>query len=471
MKLSIVRGLAVSSIAVLALSGCTNKRQETKIKTLETQLDSLQEQLNETVDSNDKELSLQQQATRTLEIETTEQINQLTQERDRLAAETATLKQQIARAEAERLARIPKNTTAPAPAQPELDPTKETKFTQALVTITGDVTSGTGFVVQTEGKRYLYSPTATLIGNSRLAVTTASGEKLTKFGDLQTAEGYAVIRLELLEADALTALQIAPESTRVSSANKVACLGLTAGSAAITGTLGNAFGQNHEFIELDPTLLANRSGGPVIDTTTGQVLGIIINPAPVHTALWEARAAPGAVPLSASRLNRPLAWQPLPVAAFLAEAKKIADFDRLTRVAQALGVLVPSPNGLGAEVAVADSHTAIAILTAAKELLFATEAATLHQQLATKSARVSGADLKKRVASFYASATAHLKRNDEAFQATQFSPYHRKAAADSIRWRKEAEQRLTTAAQTAITTDLTPAPEATKRDRNKPAGK
>ncbi|MEO0016769.1 MAG: hypothetical protein RLZZ522_52 [Verrucomicrobiota bacterium] len=469
MKLSIVRGLAVSSIVVLALSGCTNKRQELKIKTLETQLDSLQEQLNETVNSNDKELSLQQQATRTLEIETTEQINQLTQERDRLAAETATLKQQIARAEAERLARIPKNTSAPA--QPEFDPTKETKFTQALVTITGDVTTGTGFVVQTEGKRYLYSPTATLIGNSRLTVTTASGEKLTKFGDLQAAEGCAVIRLELLEADALTALQIAPESTRVSSANKVACLGLTAGSAAITGTLGNAFGQNHEFIELDPTLLANRSGGPVIDTTTGQVLGIITPPAPAHTSLWEARAAPGVLPLSASRLNRALAWQPMPVAAFLAEAKKIADFDRLTRVAQALGVLVPSPNGLGAQVAVADSHTAIAILTAAKEFLFAAEAATLHQQLATKSARVSGADLKKRVASFYASATAHLKRNDEAFQATQFSPYHRKAADDSIRWRKEAEQRLNTAAQTAITTDLTPAPESTKRDRNKPADK
>lgn len=469
MKLSIVRALAVSSIALLALPGCSNKRQELKIKALETELDTLQEELNETVEANDKELAAQQQATRTLEIETAEQINQLTQERDRLASETTTLKQQIERAEAERRGRVPKDASTPGHAN--FDPTKEAKFTQALATITGDVTTGTGFIVEAEGKRYLYTPTATLIGNSRLAVTTASGEKLTKFGDLQTAEGCAVVRLELLEADAVPALQLTPDSTQVSTDSKVACLGLTAGTGTITGVLGNAYGQNNDSIELDPTLLANRSGGPVIDTATGQVLGIVINPAPAHTALWEARAAPGVVPLSASRLNRTLAWQPMPVAAFLAEAKKIADFDRLTRVAQALGVLVPSPNGLGAEVTVAESQTAIAILTEAKEFIFATEAATLHQQLATKSARVSGADLKKRVASFYASATAHLKRNDEAFQLSKFSPYHRKAADDSARWRKEAEQRLVAAAQTASTTDLTPAPEPTKRDRNKPPGK
>lgn len=464
MSTSIFRGLAISGISLVALSGCSNKRQQAQIDKLQGQLDETKQEIQSTVDEMDKEIAAKEEAMRKLETETSEQIQQLTAERDKLRDDYEKARNEAARAEADRLASLPKDASTPGHA--DFDPAKETKFTHTLATIVGDVSTSSGFVVEASGKRYLYAPVGSLTSNSRLAITSSAGDKLTKFGDLEVAEGCPFVRLELLEADAIPALQIAASSIEVGNSTKIACLGINPSSAAVTGALTNAFGQNADSIDMDPNLLVNRIGGPVVETATGKVLGIILPPAVERSALWEDRPTTEAQ-LRVARLNRELAWQPVPVATFLAEAKRVADFDRLTKVAQALAAVSLTPERLVMDAAVNGTESAKSILTEAKDFPPAAEAVLLDGQLLAKKVRPSGAELKKRLMSMFVSAGGHLKRNSEGFEPAKFSPFHRKPVENSIRWRKEAVEHLVTASQTVSDLNLTPPSDnSSKRDRN-----
>jgi uncharacterized membrane-anchored protein YhcB (DUF1043 family) len=463
MKTSILRALAVTSISLLAIPGCTNKRQEIKINKLEAELDELQEELNTTVEEKDNEFAAKDAEMLKMENETSEQIQQLTAERDKLNSELTDAKRQLERMEADRQASIPKDASTPGHA--DFDPAKETKYSHAMASIVGDVTSGTGFVVDIEGKRYLYTPAGTLAGNSRLAITNANGDKFTKFGDLEVADGCPFVRLELLEAGEVVALQLAASGAEMNSATKLACLGMTASTGSVTGELTNAFGQSADAIDMDPNALTGKVGGAVIETATGKVVGIVITPTADRAELWADTTPTSDVQLRASRVNRSPSWQPIPVATFLAESKRIADFDRLTKVAQALATVTVTSDRIVLDSAVGSSDTAKGVLAEAKDFPPAAEATLLDTQLSGKKLRIPGAEIKKRVLSMFASANGHLKRNADGFDPAKFCAFHRKPVENSIRWRKEAIERLIAANQAVSGTDVSPPPSDNKRDR------
>jgi hypothetical protein len=461
-----MRGLAVSTISLLALSGCTSKRQAIKIKSLETDMENLQLDLEKTVEEMEKEISEKEDALRKAQDEASDQIRDLTQERDKIAAEYADFKRKADREAAALRAQVPKE--ASAPGHSDFDPSQETRFTDAMATIVGDATTFCGFIVEADGKRYLYTAGGSLSGNTRLAVTTSTGEKLTKFGDLEVAEGSPVVRLELLEADALPALAIAAAGTTVGSGTKLTCLGLSANSGSVIGEQLMAFGQSNDAIDSDPNLLVGKIGGPVLETATGKLLGIVVNPSVERAELWDDGTAPGTVPqLNVARLNRSLAWKPVPIASFLAEAKSIAEFDRLTKIAQGFGVVTLTLAGLELNATVADPHTAKSIFTEAKDFPPAADALIIQDQLATKKLRLGGNDLKKRVVSLFVSTSGYLKRNAAGFDPAKFSPYHRKMAENSLRWRADAEERLASASQAVSDADLTPPTKEPDPDRRR----
>lgn len=434
--------IALVSMAVLAMSGCTSKKQQARIKELEDQIEAIQEENNNTLNEREKELAERDEAARTAQSESATLIQQLTQERDAAALELASLKKVAARAEAARLASIPKD--ASSPGHQDYNPANEPKITQAIATIAGDASNGTGFVVAVGDKRYLYTAAHILDGNSRLTITNSAGLKFAKFGNLEVAEGASFVRLELLDAAEAPALELAPESTQVTASTAITAIGASTASGAVSGDRGTVFAQYDDAIDVDPNLLAGRSGGPLLANLTGKVIAIITSPSAERTELWTApvAAASGELPNRACRLNRKLQWKPVPVATFLAEAKKIADYDSITRVAQALAVLSPSPTGLGVETSVAGGQSALAILTKAKDLPIAAEVIAMHTQLAAKKARTSDADLKKRFGSLIASALSQMQRSSVGFEPAKFSSYHRRFADNSVKWRKEAIQRL-----------------------------
>ena len=69
----------------------------------------------------------------------------------------------------------------------------------AMVEIKGDQTSGSGFVVEADGKTWIYCAASTLSGNSKLEITQSGGGKLEGFGAFELASGTNLARLELKE--------------------------------------------------------------------------------------------------------------------------------------------------------------------------------------------------------------------------------------------------------------------------------
>ena len=193
--------------------------------------------------------------------------------------------------------------------------------------------------------------------------------------------------------------------------------------------------------------IQGKAGSPLLVTATGKLLAIIIDPAaePRHQ-LWDDPSGQAGEPVGprAARLNRRVAWKAVPIASFLADSKKLADFNRFTRVAQSLALLNSSP-GLGLSATVAGSHTGLSILTAAKDLPIASEVLTLRDDLASKRLRLGEADLKKRLSSINSSAVTQMQRGVADFVPAKFNPYHRPYAEEAIKWRKDALNRSASA--------------------------
>jgi|GEM_PF-4778122 len=424
-------------MALLTLSACSNKKNLAKIHDLETQLETLQEESTTTTDDLNRQLSEREDAARTAQAETAQQIQQLTAERDAVTQELAAAKADVVQAAAASIDKVAKEAkAASALSRAEFNPAKEAAFTNALASVSGDKSSGSGFVVSAGGKLFFYTSTSTLAGNSRLTITNAAGTKFTKFGNLEVAEKSSFARLELLETTTVPALSLADETTKVGADTPVTCL-------AADSSSGNALGQSNVSINVDLALIQGKAGSPLVETASGKVLAIIIDPAaePRHQ-LWPEPAGQTGEPESfrAVRLNRQVSWQAIPLATFFAEVKKLAEFNRFTGVAQALAVLDTSP-GLGLTTTVAESHTALSILIAAKDLPIAAEVITLHDDMASKRPHLGEADLKKRLSNLVSSAATQMQRNEADFVPAKFNPYLRPYAEDALKWRKDALKR------------------------------
>ena len=441
MKLRAVRHLVPLSIVVFALSACSNKKNLAKIHDLETQIETLQEEAATTTSDLNRQISDREEAARTAQSETAQQIQQLTAERDTATQELAAAKAEVARAEAANSAKVAKAAKeASALSQAAFDPAKDAKFTDALATVSGDKSTGTGFVVNSGGKLFLYTSASTLAGNTSLTITNTAGAKFTKFGNLEVAEKISFVRLELLETAPVPALSLADDDAKVDTQTALTCL-------ATESTAGSAQGQSADTISVDMATIQGKAGSPLLVTASGKLLAIIIDPAaePRHQ-LWDDPSGQAGEPVGprAARLNRRVTWKAIPIASFLADSKKLADFNRFTGVAQALALLNSSP-GLGLNATVAGSHTGLSILTAAKDLPIASEVLTLRDDLASKRLRLGEADLKKRLSSINSSAVTQMQRGAADFVPAKFNPYHRPYAEEAIKWRKDALSRSASA--------------------------
>jgi hypothetical protein len=249
---------------------------------------------------------------------------------------------------------------------------------------------------------------------------------------------------------------------------------MSAASGGVTGEMLTTYGQSGDNIPLDPTAVANRIGGPVIDIASGTVVAIITSTSTAGEteSLWAAPAAPAdGSQVTASRINRDISWQAVPIAAFLTEGKRLRDFDRYTRVVSAFAAMTPTPDGLGFDNQVGENETIRSALTDAKEVPVVAEAATLDGQMAAKKTRLGEADLKRRIASLFSTVASQSKANSATFDPAKFSAFRRKAAERSVGWRKEAMEKLAATASGLAELELKPPTEKPVRDQDDRRGR
>lgn len=434
MKGKIGRYLVVACISWFSLVACSSKKDQEKIKKLEKQVEALNEEHATAISGLRADLQDKEKAFSEAQSKSREEIQKLTNECSQAVTEAANLKRMVEQAEAARLAAMPKD--ASTPGHPDFNIAKEPKVVDAVANISGDKVSGSGFVVVTDGKRYIYTAADVLAGNTRVAIANSAGRKFVKFGNLELADASGIVRLELLEADDAPALEPSAETTKAESGFNVTGLGLASDKVMVDG--GSAFGQSADAIEADPAVLRGKNGGALVESANGKVLAVIVKPATEQGDLWTDLGVAAEMPLRALRINRTLSWKPVQVAAFLAESRKISEYNRFTRIAQALSSLNPSANGLGMDGNVSGPHSVLTVLTEAKSVPIVTEFLAFHEQLSSNKARAGNADLKKRYTNMMASAISQINRTGDGYDPTKFFPCNRTAAEKSLKWRQDA---------------------------------
>ena len=419
----------MTGLAVFGATGCEDKEAQAEIERLNQEADMLQQdfvtQKQVAADAKTKVSALQKQLTDT-----------------KLAARAMEGKLKVAERE---LARY-KSREEQAKMAKEREPSRREKqaaaktaasgHLAAIVTIKGDNSSGKGVVVESGEKVYVYFAPSMLLENSKFEVIQAGGGALEKFGAFEIAPDADLARIEIQgEVEAkLTVGEVG------AMANGTPLLGVKD-----DGTLseGRSYGLEATLIVGDSRFASSALGAPVFHGQTGDLIGVMVAGKAAVRELWprpEGARMPGK--RDVSRLDREVKWNTVDIGKFLEESKVIGDIDRLTRVVHAFAAVPPRTGGLsfsgsaGGRVSVKELLEQNKVLSPVRELY------AFDEWLKKDGARASASDMKRKVDGVYGGMARVSKRHTASMASKKFSAYNAKVLAQSLEWRKEAEEKL-----------------------------
>ena len=165
---------------------------------------------------------------------------------------------------------VPKNRTTYA--SKSLSP-KQVKVTKnAIILIKGSKGSGTGFVANFNGKTVVITNTHVIKDNRNFKFYTRSGREI-KIKSLFFSKDRDISILET-EDKKITPLQICPNVGELKTSTPVVVYGNSLGESVITEVKGTLQGTGPTEIESNAKFVEGNSGSPIIDTTTGKVIGV-----------------------------------------------------------------------------------------------------------------------------------------------------------------------------------------------------
>lgn len=366
---------------------------------------------------------------------TADKIKALEEQMAALKQEKEALAEKVAEAETEEL----------EPSGPselfEADGKINSRISNSVLIIEGDKSVGTGFVVSADGKKYLYTAAHVFSGNSKLTIKNAAGTVFKKFGTFEAAEGADLIRMEILD-DVKDALEIAPLNAGIQINTKIAALGNGGGTGVVAVEKGKVLGTSADSIEVNAGIIQGNSGGPVVDQTTGKVLGLVTHLTNERKDLWSEGTRQAEVRRFACRVDKVWAFKTMKIGIFLADAKVLAEFDEFTRICFAVAQLEPLNTGLRLDQDVAEGRSAIEIFSRNKENEMVQELLKMNTDLAGRKSNLSQSDLRKKFRSIISQIQGQAKRSSQSFAPQNFAWFHRNQSTYSIKARGESISEL-----------------------------
>lgn len=331
----------------------------------------------------------------------------------------------------------PTAAVSPASAAPAANDETARKVMPVVVIIEGDVSTGSGFLVRQGISTYLYTAAHVLSGNNRLTVKTSDGRKFTKFGVFEVADGYDLARLELTEE--IESAATLSDSSPLVIGHPVFAIGNSGGGGVLTVLKGAVTGVGPAEFEVDATIIQGNSGGPVFDATTGKVMGVVTRALAAREDIWAAETRFSGVRRFAGRLDGRIRWHRIAIGSFLAERRQMDEMDRGTRLLFALSMLRPTVSGLRMNTAIKEGVTAVQVFGENKDQQAVKDLVDMNTVLQSRGVNLSERDLLKKFANFYRQILWNAQKQSKAFAPVDFSPYHRKEAEQSVKWRANAE--------------------------------
>lgn len=298
---------------------------------------------------------------------------------------------------------------------------------EAIVVIEGDAGAGTGFLVEDEGKLYLYTAAHVLSGNKTLKVKLRTGRQLKKFGKFEASGGADLVRIELLE-DFDKPLKLADKSGQSSQDMTVFAAGNSGGGGTVGFLEGKIQGVGAESIEIDAGVIQGNSGGPILDGITHEVLGVVTHLVAARKDQWAKETRFSEIRRFGCRVDRAWDWDERPIGVFLEEGQQLKELTDLNE----LMVLALQPSQWdNPELREYENHAVVR------------EIRSLQKWIDSKRGSATGvseSDRSRKVAAFFSGLRASSRRQMRDFDPERFVWFHREMAEQVILLREEIDK-------------------------------
>jgi hypothetical protein len=239
---------------------------------------------------------------------------------------------------------------APPPGQPPViyaKPSGSNKLsesqTAAMVVITGDKAQGTGFLIHTPIGSFVITNQHVIGDNPHLQITTTGGDPV-KFSSLAAASDRDLAMISI-EDNHYTYLQLADTLTgNVQVGDALITPGNSLGGGVMLTSEGQVVAIGPEKVEFSNPVYHGNSGGPMIQSRTGKVIGVVTEGrlVVIQNAFDMASFMSNNSPIKSSvryfgmRLDNVPAWLNVPWQRFENETTYLADFDERTKCLDSL---------------------------------------------------------------------------------------------------------------------------------------
>jgi len=146
----------------------------------------------------------------------------------------------------------------------------------AVVTISGSEGAGTGFICNYHGKPYVATNQHVLEVGSPFAIRTSANDLIVP-QQIVAATDEDIILIQCASIPTgIKPLEIAPlPDAFIQSGNRLCIPGNSKGDGVITQTSGKLLAVGPQRIEVDNPVYPGNSGSPIIDISTGKVIGVL----------------------------------------------------------------------------------------------------------------------------------------------------------------------------------------------------
>ncbi len=175
---------------------------------------------------------------------------------------------------------------ATPPPAPATAPAAAASLTQdqarAVVLIKGDMGEGTGFLVKTKDGPVVITNQHVLANNPNITITTSNGVSIPPLSYKgATDRDLAMIAIKDTGFSYLT---LATDVTAVAPGDPTVTPGNSEGGEVMLNTNGKVVAVGPDRIEIDNPIYHGNSGGPVYDSKTNQVIGVVTEAIKVDTS-------------------------------------------------------------------------------------------------------------------------------------------------------------------------------------------
>ncbi len=296
------------------------------------------------------------------------------------------------------------------------------RISNAVLVIEGDQSVGTGFVVSTGGKYYVYTAAHVLSGNTKLTIRNNAGITFRKFGPLETAEGADLVRLEIL-GGAGDSLELRSPDEPLLINTPIAALGNGGGVGIIAVERGSILGISADSLEVDAGIIQGNSGGPVVEEASGKAVGLVTHLTDVRKDKWSEGTRQANIRRFACRLNKEWTWKAMNIGTFLANARTLEDFENNTQICVAvcrLGISSNLQNKFSRHSQVSEVLHKNSGNPVVKSLLEMSSEVVMNRKTS-----LSEAEVKKKIRSLLGQLEGQMKRSHEALKPQTYCWFHR----------------------------------------------